>query len=143
MLNEDRVLQMTRMAMMHKHEDRDLKIAENYRGRDYAAVCRLRTWIFWTILYIAALAGISAAVLYRVSTGVTTSFLMRFLFGALIVYLCAMFILLLLTGHAAARRYDRARKKLAAWDRDVKELSRMYAAEDHTAGETSGKAEDE
>ncbi len=136
MLNEERVKQMTRLAMFEKRERADLRLAEGYRGKDYRHTHMFGAFFLGTFLYLLIFAGVLAAYFYRYVDNLDISNVLLVLFAGLIIYVCMLFFYMRRVGKAASKRYRIASKKLEYYDAEEKKLLELYRKEERAQDST-------
>ena len=126
MINEERVILMTKLASYEANEGkRASKISRYFRG-DYVSVHLLKGWISITIAYVLL---VTLNILYDLDTFMGNLYKMDYLAFAkeiimwyiifTVVYLVAVYI-------AYTYRYMKARKGLKRYSQNLKKLGSMY-----------------
>lgn len=126
MINEERVILMTKLASYEAHEGKQAgKISSYFRG-DYVSVHLLRSWIGITIAFVL-LVGLH--ILYDLESFMDNLYKMDYVAFAkeiamgyvivAVVYLAAVYV-------AYTYRYMKARKSLKRYGQNLKKLGSMY-----------------
>ena len=126
MINEERVILMTKLASFEANEGkRASKISRYFRG-DYVSVHLLKGWISITIVYVLLVA---LNILYDFETFMGNLYKMDYMAFAkevimwyiifTVVYLVAVYI-------TYTYRYMKARKSLKRYSQNLKKLGSMY-----------------
>ncbi len=130
MLSEQRVMHMTKMAMIEDKQVRKLGPAIHYRKRDYLSLCTLGGVFLGTLIYAALYAGL---IVLLVSTLVVNIHLVGLILGillGLVLYILYMYYYLRMVRRHAAKRYDEGVTLLRHLRKDYRELREMYQEED-------------
>lgn len=126
MINEERVILMTKLASYEEHEGKKAaKISSYFRG-DYISAHLLRAWLSVTIAYVL-LVGLD--VLYDFDAFMENLYKMDYLaFAKEIVmwYIIVAVVYLVITYVAYTYRYVKARKSLKRYSQNLKKLGSMY-----------------
>ena len=110
MLSEQRVMHMTKMAMIEDKQGRKLGPAIHYRKRDYLSLCTLGGVFLGTLIHLVGL-------------------ILGILLG-LVLYILYMYYYLRMVRRHAAKRYDEGVTLLRHLRKDYRELREMYQEED-------------
>ena len=117
---------MTEMAIYEKHEgNRDRRI-DSYFKADYISSQLLKSFL------CATFAGVIVAGIYAIYNfeelmlEIYSMDIVAFLKGGLLYYAVFLIFYLALTAWIYSRRYDRMRRNLREYYRDLKELSAYY-----------------
>ena len=130
MLSEQRVMHMTKMAMIEDKQGRKLGPAIHYRKRDYLSLCTLGGVFLGTLIYAALYAGL---IVLLASTLVVNIHLVGLILGillGLVLYILYMYYYLRMVRRHAAKRYDEVVTLLRHLRKDYRELREMYQEED-------------
>lgn len=126
MINEERVILMTKLASYEANEGRRAsKVSRYFRG-DYVSVHLLKGWISITVVYVLLVA---LTVLYDFESFMENLYKMDYMAFAreiimwyvifAVVYLVAVYV-------AYTYRYMKARKSLKRYSQNLKKLGSMY-----------------
>ena len=130
MLNEEKVKQMTRVAMYESRERYDLMLADGFRSKDYRAAHVLGGFVLGTFLYAIIYFAAIAMLFYRFVVTLHMSTVLLTCFAGLILYVSLMFFYRRRVGRNADRKYRRAHKKLEVLDQEERKLREIYRRED-------------
>ncbi|MCR4782481.1 MAG: hypothetical protein K5851_07055 [Lachnospiraceae bacterium] len=130
MLKNDRVIQMTKMAMFEKRNRSDLRIATEYRRRDYISMSRIVSFIIGSIAFALFYVGLVAFVLYNMTTGIHTRFLVLVLMIGIVLYVLFMYFYMRRVIVYANREYRRSKGVYAKWRQMLLELMKIYEDEE-------------
>ncbi len=126
MINEERVILMTKLASYEENEGkRAAKISKYFRG-DYVSVHLLKSWICITVVY-ALLVGLY--ILYDLEAFMGNMYKMDYVaFAKEIVmwYVIILVAYLLMIYVSYTYRYVKARKSLKRYSQNLKKLGSMY-----------------
>ena len=131
MLNEERVILMTKMASYEEHEGKEnMKIGKYFRG-DYIAVQVLKSILSATVAF-ALILGLY--VLYDFEVFMSDIYKMDlFIFAknVLMIYFAVVAVYAVLTYVIYTYRYSRAKKSLKNYYGNLKKLSALYEKKKH------------
>ena len=126
MINEERVILMTKLASYEENEGKQAaKISRYFRG-DYVSVHLLKSWICITMVYIL-LVGLS--VLYDLESFMENLYKMDYMAFAkeMVMWYIIILVVYLLTIYISyTYRYMKARKSLKRYSQNLKKLGSMY-----------------
>lgn len=126
MINEDKVILMTRMASYESGKGKkDINILNYFRG-DYIGFQVLKSVVAATVSFLAVFASY---VFYNFETLMQDIYKMDLLaFGksVIILYLCTVGAYCVISYMVYANRYNRARKSLKTYYNNLKKLAGMY-----------------
>ncbi|MBO5057783.1 MAG: hypothetical protein J6C64_15700 [Lachnospiraceae bacterium] len=126
MINEDKVILMTRMASYESGKGKkDINILNYFRG-DYIGFQVLKSVVAATVSFLAVFA---AYVFYNFETLMQDIYKMDLLaFGksVIILYLCTVGAYGVISYVVYANRYNRAKKSLKTYYNNLKKLAGMY-----------------
>lgn len=126
MINEERVILMTKLASYEENEGkRAAKISRYFRG-DYVSVHLLKSWICITVVFVL-LVGLD--VLYDFESFMDNLYKMDYMaFAKEIVmwYVIITVVYLLMVYITYTYRYVKARKSLKRYSQNLKKLGSMY-----------------
>lgn len=130
MLNNDKVRVMTKLAIYeNKSGKEDIKLSQYYK-KDYIRLQILNTVVFSTIGYLLMLllVGIYESE-YLIANAVTLNYkaIGIYVFG---VYVMFLTISILCTVIGSTLKFEASRRKLAVYNRDLKQLQQIYEAEE-------------
>lgn len=126
MINEEKVILMTKMASYEGHEGKkDISITHYFRG-DYIGFQVLKSVIAATISFLAVFA---VYVLYHFEDFMQDIYkmdLLKFGKSVIILYLCVVGAYGVISYMVFASRYNKARKSLRHYYDNLKKLANMY-----------------
>lgn len=126
MLNEERVILMTKMASYEEGEGKkSMSLGRYFRG-DYISIQLLRAFFCGTIAYLL---GFGLYVLYDFETLIADIYKMDlFVFAQNIIIWYAVFVVgyCIITYAICAYRYARAKKSLKLYYHNLKKLDSLY-----------------
>ena len=126
MINEERVILMTKLASYEENEGKQAaKISRYFRG-DYVSVHLLKSWICITVVYVL-LVGLN--ILYDLETFMENLYKMDYVAFAkeIVMWYVVIAVVYLLTIYLSyTYRYAKARKSLKRYSQNLKKLGSMY-----------------
>lgn len=126
MINEEKVILMTRMASYEEHEGKkDISIIHYFRG-DYIGFQVLKSVIAATISFFALFAVYLFYNFEELMQNVYHMDLLAFGKNVIILYLCTVGAYAVISYVMFASRYSKARKSLKHYYDNLKKLSGMY-----------------
>lgn len=126
MINEEKVILMTRMASYEEHEGKkDISIIHYFRG-DYIGFQVLKSVIAATISFFVLFAVYLFYNFEELMQNVYQMDLLAFGKNVIILYLCTVGAYAVISYVMFASRYSRARKSLKHYYDNLKKLSGMY-----------------
>lgn len=131
MLNEERVKQMTRMAMYEKKERHDLRLANDYRKSDYKGMRMVGAFLLGTVLFIILYGAAAAYFIYNYVMVIHYTEVLATVFAGLLIYILVMFFYLRYISKSSRKKYDNAYKKMKYFDDEKKKLLHMYRMEEY------------
>lgn len=131
MLNEERVKQMTRMAMYEKKERHDLRLANDYRKSDYKGMRMVGAFLLGTVLFIILYGAAAAYFIYNYVMVIHYTEVLAAVFAGLLIYILVMFFYLRYISKSSRKKYDNAYKKMKYFDDEKKKLLHMYRMEEY------------
>ena len=130
MLNEKRVIQMTKLAIFEETEERDLQPAIQYAKKDYVSSRVLIAVLAATALYAGVYAGICAYLLLGVMESITIEDILTVLLLGVLVYAVFIFMEITIARKRARKEYDRSKEKLTTLRKGYRTLAGMYEEEE-------------
>jgi high-affinity Fe2+/Pb2+ permease len=132
MLNEQRVRQMTKLAMFEKENGRKMQPALQYNRKDYVSMRLSSGFISATILY-ALVYGTGLILLFAtVLTNLHTFLLILLLLVGVLLYIIFLYYYLHGVKRRARRDYQVAAKDLKKLQRDLQTLESIYELEEES-----------
>jgi ABC-type bacteriocin/lantibiotic exporter with double-glycine peptidase domain len=131
MLNEERVKQMTRMALYEKKERHDLRLANDYRKSDYKGMRMVGAFLLGTLLFIILYGAVAAYVVYNYVMVIHSTEVLAAVFAGLLIYILVMFFYLRYISKSSKKKYENAYKKMKYFDNEKKKLLHMYRMEEY------------
>ncbi len=126
MINEEKVILMTRMASYEEHEGKkDISIIHYFRG-DYIGFQVLKSVIAATISFLALFAVYLFYNFEELMQDIYSMDLLAFGKNVIILYLCTIGAYAVISYVMFASRYSKARKSLKHYYDNLKKLSGMY-----------------
>ncbi|MDE6972606.1 MAG: hypothetical protein K2P07_03380 [Lachnospiraceae bacterium] len=126
MINEEKVILMTRMASYEEHEGKkDISIIHYFRG-DYIGFQVLKSVIAGTISFLAIFAVYVFYNFEELMQDIYKMDLLEFGKSIVILYLCVVGAYGVISYVMFASKYSRARKSLKHYYDNLKKLSNMY-----------------
>lgn len=126
MINEEKVILMTRMASYEGHEGKkDISIIHYFRG-DYIGFQVLKSVIAATISFFALFAVYLFYNFEELMQNIYSMDLLAFGKNVIILYLCTIGAYAVISYVMFASRYSRAKKSLKHYYDNLKKLSGMY-----------------
>ena len=124
MLNEEKIIRMTRLAVFEKNEGKKNLSIVNYYRNDYIGFHVLKSMIAVTISFVAVFA---LYIFYNFETLMNDIYkmdLMEFGKSIVIIYLCIAAAYGVITYVVYANRYNRAKKRLKRYYAGLKALEK-------------------
>ncbi len=129
MLNEEKVILMTRMAIYEKKQGRkDFKLSKYYRS-DYVSLNMINTAIIATFLYVLIIGAIVMINIEKIMAEIVTMDIFGIGKTILIWYLIFVIAYMLVAYIVYSVKYRRAKKKLKKYDDDLRKLYRICKEE--------------
>lgn len=126
MINEEKVILMTRMASYEEHEGKkDISITHYFRG-DYIGFQVLKSVIAATISFFALFAVYLFYNFEELMQDIYQMDLLAFGKNVIVLYLCVVGAYAVISYVVFASRYSRAKKSLKHYYDNLKKLSGMY-----------------
>lgn len=126
MINEEKVILMTRMASYEEHEGKkDISIIHYFRG-DYIGFQILKSVIAATISFFALFAVYLFYNFEELMQDIYSMDLLAFGKNVVILYLCTVGAYAVISYVMFASRYSKAKKSLKHYYDNLKKLSGMY-----------------
>lgn len=127
MINEKKIILMTKLASYEENEGKKYMDIARYFRSDYVSLQLLKALISGTLAFVVV---IGMAVLYDVEAFMKNLYQMNDLFDMLkeygMIYLILMGIYLLIVYIVANYRYHRSRQSLKVYYGNLKKLSKYY-----------------
>ncbi len=106
MLNEERIKQMTRIAIIEQNSTRKLHPYLHYRRKDYISLCMLLHFIIGTIVFLLVCVGIAAYLVYTLVINVDIELFSTAGVQVLVAYAVYMLAYMLVIFRRSSKRYD-------------------------------------
>lgn len=132
MLNEQRVRQMTKLAMFEKENGRKIQPALQYNKKDYVSVRLSRGFISATILYVLIYSAGLILLFTTVLANLHTFILILLLLIGVMLYIIFLYYYLHGVRRRARRDFQVAAKDLKKLQRDLQTLEEIYEAEEQS-----------
>lgn len=129
MLDERKVMLMTRLALYEQTQGKeDFKISEYYR-KDYAGMHMLFSFFWVTIGYACVVALVVLAGLQPLLDKMSMQLLVILGVVVIVGYLALVIIYLIVTGHIYNKKHRDARQRVKRYNHDLLRLLKMYEKE--------------
>lgn len=129
MLNEEKVILMTRMAMYEKKQGRkDFKLSKYYRS-DYVSLNMINTAIIATFLYMLIIGGIAMINIEKLMAEIVTMDILGIGKTILIWYIVFVVAYMLIAYIVYSVKYRRAKKDIKKYDDDLRKLYKICKEE--------------
>lgn len=129
MLNEEKVILMSKMAIYEKNQGkRDFKVNKYFRT-DYVGLNMINTAIMATLLYIIFLAAIVIVNIEKILLDIASIDLLAVGRTALIWYILFMVAYLIIAFVVYSLRYQAAKKQIKDYDENLRKLYKIYKEE--------------
>ncbi|MBQ1902411.1 MAG: hypothetical protein II169_07685 [Lachnospiraceae bacterium] len=132
MLNEQRVRQMTKLAMFEKENGRKIQPALQYNKKDYVSMRLSRGFISATILYVLIYSAGLILLFTTVLANLHTFILILLLLIGVMLYIIFLYYYLHGVRRRARRDFQVAAKDLKKLQRDLQTLEEIYEAEEQS-----------
>ena len=132
MLNEERVKQMTKIAMFEQREKRDILPMMHYGKRDYLALHLILFFLAGTVFYLLLYGGIVMLLIWFVIPNLSTMTLILGAVLGILGYIVYLYIYLRLMYQKAQKRYREGRQKIKKLAAEYRVLEEMYQQEEET-----------
>ena len=132
MLNEQRVRQMTKLAMFEKENGRKIQPALQYNKKDYVSMRLSRGFISATILYVFIYSAGLILLFTTVLANLHTFILILLLLIGVMLYIIFLYYYLHGVRRRARRDFQVAAKDLKKLQRDLQTLEEIYEAEEQS-----------
>ncbi|MCR5655996.1 MAG: hypothetical protein K6G06_00915 [Butyrivibrio sp.] len=129
MLNEERVILMTRMAAYQQHEGKENNAINSYFRSDYVGFQVLKSVISATIVYLILVAAYVMYHFSEVLQDVYNTDLMATARKYLVYYILLVAVYSVISYIIYSIRYNRMRGNMRAYYSCLKKLGRMYEKE--------------
>lgn len=133
MIDENRLRQMTRIAMLEKQYGDEMKPVLKYGRKDYVGVCTFASFLVGTIVFLAVYILLVLAVVNFNTQNMESSTLMKAGITGFIVYLIYIVIHIYVSRRLAQNRYTAGAKKVDELTAEYVNLVDMYTAEGKNA----------
>ncbi|MBQ8663848.1 MAG: hypothetical protein IJ471_08315 [Eubacterium sp.] len=126
MINQEKVKDMTKMAIYESHGgDKELAISA-YRRKDYVAMQMLKSFIYGTISFVILLVFYLFLELDRVDNLNSLAQIQSFGMGVLVLYLIFMAVFLCITYFWARKRHNYCSEKAKNYSTELNRVARSY-----------------
>lgn len=129
MLNERRVMHMTRMALYEKHESRNYNRMINTPKKEYVSFQDMLGVIFGSVLYFIILALVVGILYSFFLTNMNRVIIILCVIATAICYIVFLYHYRSFTHARAVRRYVKAKRQIARLREDWDILEQMYKEE--------------
>lgn len=136
MLSEERVIQMTKMAIEENEDARYYIPVANISKKDYVGAYGVIAFIIGTIIYAAIFLGVMALLFNTVIVNVDETTILLIGMLGLLGYLFHLFFYMFLTKRRAVKRYNKGKAALERRMVAIKELEDIYAREEENRSPT-------
>lgn len=126
MLNEDKVILMTKLASYEKNEGKSNMAVSRYFRGDYISLNLLKAVVIGTVVFFI---GFALYILYFIEDLLENIYEMDFLLFAkntITIYVAFVVIYCCLSYIVSTYRYARAKKAVRRYQHNLKKLSAMY-----------------
>ena len=130
MLNEKRLIHMTRMEMRRKKEASEIKPFLNMERKDYMSFHNIIGFIAGTVFYLIVAAGGAALWVYVFEGRYFEKIWIPVVVFAAVLYIVFLYFYRSWYHEHCVRRYHNARLKISRLKKDWDMLAEMYAEED-------------
>lgn len=126
MINQEKVKDMTKMAIYERHGgDKELAVSA-YRRKDYVALQLLKSFILGTISYVIILAFYAFLELDRVDNLNSLAQLQSFGLGVLVLYIVFMAAFMCITFVWARKRHAYCSERAKSYSTELNRVARSY-----------------
>lgn len=129
MLDEDKIRQMTRLAVFEKEKGAWTEIASQYYKSDYISYNMIWTGIAITVAYILSIALYVFCRMEYYMNNLQTLKVKPVLITLGIIYVCVLILFEVIAFCIYSRRYKKAEKYLKEYCLELKELEKIYNKE--------------
>lgn len=130
MLNEDKVKQMTKLAMMEQQNGNKCKPMREYFRSDYISREMLLSFISGTLAYIVMIALYLACTAEELLESLQITNLQGILVTAILAYIVFMAVYFGITYVVYNIRYTAGRKKVKEYYMEIKKINKIYSREE-------------
>ncbi len=106
MLSEERIKQMTRIAIIEQNNTRKLHPFLHYRRKDYISICMILHLIIGTVVFMAVCAGVAAYLVYSLVINVDFDLFSTAGIEVLVAYVIYILAYMLIIFRRSRKRYD-------------------------------------
>lgn len=132
MLNEERVKQMTKIAMFEEREKRNILPMMHYGKRDYLTLHMILYFLAGTLFYFLLYGGIALLMIWFVVPNLSTMMLILGVVLGILGYITYLYFYLRLMYRKAQKRYRKGRQKIKKLAAEYRILEEMYQQEEET-----------
>lgn len=126
MVDEARLKQMTKVAMIEKKYSSDMAPVLKYGKKEYLNVCAMGSFFAGTLIFAMAFAGaLIFAVGFKVEN-ISLQLIEKFLFVGLAIYIVFIVCNIIVARHRARKRYSKGRRKVDDLTEEYEILHSMY-----------------
>ncbi len=132
MLNEKRVLHMTKMAMLEDEQSRLLRPAIRYHKKDYVSLCTIGGFFVGSILYAALYVGVLMVLASTVFVNISLILIILVILLGILLYAVFLYFYLGAVRAHAKKQYEKGHKIVKVLRKDYMELQQMYVEEEES-----------
>ncbi|MBE5896898.1 MAG: hypothetical protein E7281_03955 [Lachnospiraceae bacterium] len=130
MLNEERVVLMTELAIFEEKANHKLQPATRYTKRDYITLCTIGGIVFGSLLFVCIYGVAIAAVMSTAITNISLLLAIVFVILGVILYALFMYFYLNNLRRGAIKRYERSKKLVKKQRQAYAKLMKLYEKEE-------------
>lgn len=131
MLSEERVCQMTHLAIYDEDKRRKQKKKRviQYYKKDYIAMEMIKSFIYGTIAYVLMMGMLAIYFVQNNVAWIEAVGTVASMIAAVILYIAFIIFFLVLTYRIYSRRYTKEREQLKEYQKTLREVVRLYEEE--------------
>lgn len=130
MVNEERLRNLTKMAMFDTNEGKRCKPMAQYARKDYVSLQALKSFVTGTITYVLLLVMWGLSSMEGLVQKITGTELRGFVVTVIVLYIVFILIYLLATYIVFNMKYTEGRKKIKKYYNSLKKVNQMYEREE-------------
>lgn len=126
MVDEARLKQMTKVAMIEKKYSSDMAPVLKYGKKEYLNVCGMGSFFAGTLFFVMAFAGVLVFAVGFKFENISLQLIEKFLFVGLALYIVFIVCNIVVARYRARRRYSKGRRKVDELTEEYEILHSMY-----------------
>ncbi len=131
MINEERVKQMTKMAMFEEKQGRKYQIALHYSKKDFVTLNSLIGLAAGTLFFMLAYGILTMTLFSTVINNLSYGVVVILILVGLVLYTGYIYLYLRAIRRYAGKQYRESKELLKSIQKDYQKLEEMYELEEH------------